>query len=45
VQKQRRRGRLKEVGEIDQRARVVSDWKRRGEGKELDYRVNWAARR
>jgi hypothetical protein len=32
-------------GGADGRARVVSDWKRRGEGKELGRRVNWAARR
>jgi hypothetical protein len=32
-------------GGADGRARIVSDWKRRGEGKELGRRVNWAARR
>jgi hypothetical protein len=31
-------------GEADGRARVVNDRKRRGEGKELGRRVNWAGR-
>jgi hypothetical protein len=38
-------GRLEEEGRADGRARIVSDWKRGGEGKELGRRVNWAARR
>jgi hypothetical protein len=38
-------GRLEEEGRADGWARIVSDWKRRGEGKELGRRVNWAERR
>jgi hypothetical protein len=38
-------GRLEGEGRADGRARIVSGWKRGGEGKELRRRVNWAARR
>jgi hypothetical protein len=33
-------GGLEEEGKADGRARIVIDWKRKGEGKELGRRVN-----
>jgi hypothetical protein len=45
VAKTEERGdRLEMEGGADGWARIVSDWKRRGEGEELGRRVNWAAR-
>jgi hypothetical protein len=44
VKTEERGDRLEMEGGADGWARIVSDWKRWGEGKELGRRMNWAVR-